>query len=286
MWSEPAETGAGLFQKGVDARTHHVMEHPQIMPAAPPRRLAKRPARVAGSSGRGNVNVGRVNVAVVEAYTGLARRVLAGPARLGRTRLVAVDGPSGAGKSVFATRLADALAAVPGGGRPPLVRTDDLLDGWDDQLTFWDRLEEWVLGPVRAGRAGGYRRYSWVRRRFADRVVPVPAAPVLIVEGVSAARAAIRPELTLAVLVTAPAGLRLSRALARDGARILPELRRWHAGERAHFAADGTRAAVDLVVDGAPDVPHDPDRYYVRAGRRPGSDGVAGRRPGSDGVAG
>lgn len=217
-----------------------------------------------------------MNVAVVEAYAGLARRVLAAPPRLGRTRLVAVDGPSGAGKSVFATRLADAFAAAPGGGRPPLVRTDDLLDGWDDQLTFWTRLEERVLAPVRAGRAGGYRRYSWIRRRFLGPVVPVPVAPVLIVEGVSAARAAVRPELTLAVLVTAPAELRLSRALARDGAKVLPELRRWHAGERAHFAADGTAAAVDLVVDGAPDLPHDPDRYFVRHGRRPGSDVVAG----------
>ncbi|ATO18075.1 hypothetical protein CO540_25630 [Micromonospora sp. WMMA2032] len=246
------------------------------MPRVPPRRPVNGSARVAGSSGRGNVSVGRVNVAVVEAYADLAGRVLAGPARLGRTRLVAVDGPSGAGKSVFATRLADALAARAGGDRPPLVRTDDLLDGWDDQLTFWTRLEEWVLGPVRAGRPGGYRRYSWVRRRFLDRVTAVPAGPVLIVEGVSAARALVRPELTLSVLVTAPAELRLSRALARDGAQVLPELRRWHAGERAHFAADGTVAAVDLVVDGAPAVPHDPDRYYVRFGRRPGSDTVLG----------
>jgi hypothetical protein len=214
-----------------------------------------------------------VAVAVVEAYAGLARRVLAGPARLGRTRLVAVDGPSGAGKSVFATRLADAVAALPGGARPPVVRTDDLLDGWDDQLTFWPRLEEWVLGPVRAGRPGAYHRYSWVRRRFLDRPVPVPAGPVLIVEGVSAARAAVRPELTLSVLVIAPAGLRLSRALARDGAELLPELRRWHAGERAHFAADGTGAAVDVVVDGAPDLPHDADRYYVRKPAWTGSDG-------------
>lgn len=211
-------------------------------------------------------NVGRVTVAVVEAYAELARRVLAGPARLGRTRMVAVDGPSGAGKSVFAARLADALAGLPGGGRPPVVRTDDLLDGWDDQLTFWPRLQEWVLVPLRDGRPGAYRRYSWVRRCFLPREVPVPVGPVLIVEGVSVARAAVRPELTLSVFVTAPAPLRLSRALTRDGPEILPELRRWHAGERAHFAADGTEAAADLVVDGAPTLPHDPTRYYVRRG--------------------
>ncbi|WP_089005612.1 uridine kinase family protein [Micromonospora viridifaciens] len=205
-----------------------------------------------------------MTVAVVEAYADLARRVLARPARLGPTRLVAVDGPSGAGKSVFAARLADAFAALPGCDRPPVIRTDDLLNGWDDQFTFWPRLENWVLGPVRAGRPGAYRRYSWVRRCFLQGEVPVPVGPVLIVEGVSAARAAIRPELTLAIFVTAPPELRVSRALARDGVEILPELRRWHAGERAHFAADATEAVADLVVDGAAVLPHDPDHYYVR----------------------
>ncbi|GAB3088079.1 hypothetical protein GCM10027186_56640 [Micromonospora schwarzwaldensis] len=44
MRGEPAEAGAGLFQEGVDARTHHVMEHPQIMPITSPRRPVKRPA--------------------------------------------------------------------------------------------------------------------------------------------------------------------------------------------------------------------------------------------------
>lgn len=209
-------------------------------------------------------SVGPVVVPVVETYAELGRRVLAGPARLGRTRLVAVDGPSGAGKSVFAARLADALAALPGGGRPPVVHTDDLLDGWDDQLTFWPRLEARVLAPLRAGRPGGYQRYSWVRGSFLPREVPVPPAPVVLVEGVSSARAAARPELTLSVLVAAPDELRLTWAVARDGPGILPELRRWHAGERAHFAADATADAVDLIVDGAPAVPHDPDREYVR----------------------
>ncbi|MET8041222.1 hypothetical protein ABZU25_10170 [Micromonospora sp. NPDC005215] len=220
-----------------------------------------RAGEVGELSGR---RAGGLAVVVVEAYAELARRVLAGPARLGRTRLVAVDGPSGAGKSRFAARLADALAALLGGDRPPVVHTDDLLDGWGDQVTFWPRLDEGVLAPQRAGKPGAYRRYSWVRRRFLARPVPVPVAPVLVVEGVSAARAVVRPELTLAVFVTAPASLRLARAVARDGSEILPELRRWHAGERAHFAADDTAARADLLVDGAPTLPYDADRYYVR----------------------
>ncbi|MGQ5262713.1 uridine kinase family protein [Micromonospora sp. ZYX-F-536] len=217
---------------------------------------------VGGAAARASVDV--PTVVVVEAYAELARRVLAGPARLGRTRLVAVDGPSGAGKSSFAAHLADAVAVLAGGGRPPVVHTDDLLDGWDDQLTFWPRLDEQVLTPLRVGRPGAYRRYSWVRRCFLPRPVPVPAAPVMILEGVSAARAVVRPELSLAVFVTAPAPLRLARAVTRDGQEILPELRRWHEGERAHFAADDTADRADLVIDGAPVLPHDANRYYVR----------------------
>ncbi|MFD0822594.1 uridine kinase, partial [Micromonospora zhanjiangensis] len=152
----------------------------------------------------------------------------------------------------------------------PVVRTDDLLDGWSDQFTFWPRLDDWVLAPLRAGRPGRYRRYSWLRGEFTPAWVPVPAGAVVLLEGVSAARAAIRPELTLAVFVTAPERLRLDRALARDGDHLLPHLRRWRRGEDVHFAADRTAEHADLVVDGAPELNHDPTTRYVRAG---GSDG-------------
>lgn len=201
---------------------------------------------------------------VVQAYAELARRVVAAPPRLGRTRLVAVDGPSGAGKSLFAARLAAAFAALPG-GVPPVVHTDDLLDGWGDQFTFWPRLEHRVLGPLRAGRVGGYHRYSWLRQRFTPPTVHVPPAPVVIVEGVSTARSAIRVDLTLSVFVTAPTRLRMSRALARDGAELRAALMRWQRAERAHFAVEATRRHADLVVDGAPEVPHDPWCHFVQA---------------------
>ena len=82
----------------------------------------------------------------IRRYADLAGTVLATPPRLGPVRLVAVDGPSGAGKTCFAERLAGALdrRGVPA----PVVHTDALLDGWDDQITFWPRLEEWVLKPL------------------------------------------------------------------------------------------------------------------------------------------
>ncbi|MFY1672825.1 hypothetical protein ACN27G_23155 [Plantactinospora sp. WMMB334] len=254
---------------------------------------------------------------VVESYAGLAAEILRRPARLGRTRLVAVDGPSGAGKTVFAGRLAAALGTalgtappgtappgtappgtappgtappgtappgtaplrtvpsgtvrggtVPsgtarGGPETPVVNTDDLLDGWADQFTFWHRLDEWVLAPLRAGLPGRYRRYDWTRGRFGDDWIVVPPAPVLVLEGVSSARSAVAAELTLGVFVTAPAELCRARTLARDGAALLPQLDTWRRGERAHFAADRTAERAERVVDGAA-VPDPDGTAFVR----------------------
>jgi uridine kinase len=195
---------------------------------------------------------------VIEAYRELAADVLGRPALLGATRLVAVDGPSGAGKTMFANRLANAFD-----WRVPIVRTDDFLDGWADQVTFWPRLEEWVLGPLRRGDPGRYRRYDWQAQRFGDEWFTVPPEPVVLLEGVTAARAEIRPELTLSVFVTAPAELCLARALWRDGPELRAYLEEWQRGEQRHFGVDATAQLVDLVVDGAPAVPHDPTTHFV-----------------------
>jgi uridine kinase len=182
-----------------------------------------------------------------DTFTALAAYVLELPPRLGSVRLVAVDGPSGAGKTSFALRLAKVLNA-------PVVHTDDLLDGWDDQFTFWTRLEERVLGPLRRGETATYQRYMWHRGDFAGAPVSVEPAPVVVLEGMSAARREIRPELSFAVFVSAPSDLRLSRALARDGddsVAFRAYLERWRAAEDRHFAEDGTAAAADLIIDGA-----------------------------------
>jgi uridine kinase len=190
-----------------------------------------------------------------ERFEDLAAAVHTVQPRLGTTRLVAVDGPSGAGKTWFADRLGKAVGA-------PVVHTDDLLDGWNDQFTFWHRLEESVLSPMRRGRAAAYRRYDWTCGRFGDEVVRVEPPDVLIVEGVSSARAVIRSELSLSVFVSAPPQLCLARVVERDGGHdvaFAAYLDRWRRAEVRHFAADGTAAHADLLVDGA--VTGDDDRY-------------------------
>jgi len=197
----------------------------------------------------------------VRRYADLARAVLDAAPRLGPVRLVAVDGPAGSGKTTFAGRLGRALRAA--GATVAEVHTDDLLEGWADTVSFWPRLEQQVLGPLRRGESGAYRRYDWDQGKFRVELIPVPVTDVLIVEGVTTARTAIRGELTLAVWLAAPRELRLARGIERDGEALRPQWLRWMADEATHFAADRTEARADLRVDGAPGTPHDPETEYV-----------------------
>ena len=203
----------------------------------------------------------RYSIVRPQRYDDLAHRVLAAPARLGDVRLAVVDGPAGSGKTTFAGRLAAALHAA--GATVAEVHTDDLLDGWTDTVTFWPRLEEWVLAPLRRGEPGAYRRYDWHAASFGDEWVTVRVPDVLVLDGVTSARTVTRAERTLAVWVTADPEVRLARGLARDGAALRSQWLRWMADERAHFAADRTEAAADLRVNGAPGVAHDAQTEYV-----------------------
>ena len=175
----------------------------------------------------------------------LAARILDAPPRLGGTRLVCIDGPAGSGKTTLAGRLADAL-----GGDVAVVHLEDLYAGWT--LTgALARLSAGVLRPLAEGRPGAHSRYDWHAGRFASDRVPVPVAPVLLVEGCGSSPRWLDPWTSLSIWVEAPAPLRTERGLARDGEHLAAEWRRWQELEAAEFAAQGTRARADVRVDGA-----------------------------------
>ncbi len=198
----------------------------------------------------------------VERYEHLAATILAEPPRLGPVRYVAVDGPAGSGKTTFAGRLATALREA--GADVAEIHTDDLLEGWTDMVRFWPRLSEWILVPLSRGEPARYRTYDWHRGCFDDAWQAVPVPQVLIVDGVTSARAATSPYLGLSVFVVADRDLRLTRGIERDGEVQRDEWVRWMADEERHFAADGTAGRARLVVDGAPTQPHDAEREFVR----------------------
>jgi hypothetical protein len=175
----------------------------------------------------------------------VAARVRAAPPRCGNVRVVCVDGPAGSGKTTLADAVAQRLE------RAPVVHMDDLYDGWAQDLgaPLGIRIGAWLLDAWAAGLPGQHLRYDWGQGRYAGWAT-VPAAPVVILEGCGSATAAVRRRASLVVWVEAPAEDRLVRGLARDGQALAGHWRAWQAHEDAHFAADGTRAAADVVVDG------------------------------------
>jgi hypothetical protein len=187
----------------------------------------------------------------VTTFAELADRVRAAPACLGGTRLVCVDGPAGSGKTTFAGRLVSTL-----GPGAVVVHLDDLYAGWTITGAV-PRLTAGVLRPVAEGRTGAFHAYDWGTRAFSADPTAVPAAAVLVVEGCGSGARALTAWRSLLVWVEAPQPLRMARGLARDGAELAPEWRRWQATEAAEFAREGTRERADVRVDGAADAPRD-----------------------------
>ena len=169
--------------------------------------------------------------------------VLATPARLGRTRLVLVDGPAGSGKTTLAGRLADALGCA-------VLHGDDMYEGWDGLPTLWATLGPLVLEPLARGEAARFRRWDWVRGERAEEVAVPAGAPYLVVEGVGVAGRRSRPYASLVIYVEAPWDVRLARGIARDGEGMRDEWLRWEAAEAPILAAEGTREAADVLLDG------------------------------------
>lgn len=168
----------------------------------------------------------------------LVSLLLSRPPMLGSGRLLCVDGPAGAGKTTLAAAVAELVTAT-------VVHLDDLYDGWHGLPRLRDQLDPLLL-PLARGEAGSYRRYDWAAGRYASTVVVEPA-PLLILEGVGSGLAAYSSLRTLLVWVDAPADVRLARWRARDGAEVEPFIADWTAAEAALFAAEGTRAAADVI---------------------------------------
>jgi uridine kinase len=183
--------------------------------------------------------------------------------RPGPVRLVGIDGCAGAGKTTLATRLSAAASSA------PVVHTDDFAS-YEDPFGGWPRLLDQVLEPLLCGTTATFRAYDWDARRLADDSITIPPASIVVIEGVGATRGAWRDRLALRVWVDCPRELRLRRGIERDGEALREFWLSWMQGEDGYVAAESPRDHADLVVDGAPSVPHDPAMEFVQilSGRR------------------
>ena len=191
----------------------------------------------------------------VVALTDLVARLRESPARAGTTRVLAIDGRGGSGKTMLADRLASLLDAS-------VVHMDDLFPGWDGLAAAAPILHRWVLEPLARGETARYRRYDWSRDAYGG-WVGVPPSDTLVVEGCACGSRIAAPYLSLLLWIEAPRTVRFDRGMRRDGETFRPHWERWARQEDAVFAAEGTRERADYRVDGAPSVPHDPEREVV-----------------------
>ena len=172
--------------------------------------------------------------------------LLAQPPRLGPGRLLSIDGPAGSGKTTLAAAVEHAAGAALDNVR--VLHMDDVYEGWHGLGSAPHRLRNDVLEPLSFGRPGFYRRWDWNADDWAE-LHAVQPVELLIVEGVGSGSPELRHHCSTLVFVTAPADLRLSRGLARDGERARDNWTAWMADEQRHFAASGTEWEADLHVD-------------------------------------
>ena len=144
----------------------------------------------------------------------------------GRVRLVGIDGCGGAGKTTFATRLSDVLRDVSARAErdTPVIHTDDFASH-DEPVEWWPTMLHDVIEPLLRNEPASYRPYDWVTRQRTD-TVTVPPAPVILIEGVGATRAAWRDKLAMRIgrLPARPETATRHRTRRRRAARVLDVL--------------------------------------------------------------
>jgi hypothetical protein len=156
-----------------------------------------------------------------------------------------VDGHAGSGKTTFAGRLATAL------GGAPVLHLDDVAT--HEELFGWtERLLSGVIEPFGRGEPARYAPYDWTAREFGP-VCELPAAPVVLLEGVGAGRRALRPWLARLLWMELPHAQAWARGRRRDGEAQSEFWDGWVRAERRHFAEDPTRPFADHVVRQCPE---------------------------------
>ena len=181
-----------------------------------------------------------------------------------RPIVVALDGGSGAGKTTIAEilmRLTE-IALVPlddfyqtviPESEWPHKTVEERLNGVFD----WSRVRSESLEPLRAGRAGRWHAFDFMRGlgkagtySFKKEVTEVAPAPTILVEGAYSASPPLRDLIDLAVLVEVQNKVRHLRAVARgDDAALLAEWHQiWDEVETYYFEHVCPPGSFDLVV--------------------------------------
>lgn len=132
--------------------------------------------------------------------------------------IVGLAGPSGSGKTAFSAKITDFLPGVTVLSLDNYNDASRLIDGnFDDpRLTDYDLLLE-NLGHLRAGKSAQVPHYDFKQsKRTGYSAVPVPRSRIVIVEGIYALSARLRPHLDLRVSIQGGVHFDLVKRVLRD----------------------------------------------------------------------
>ncbi len=122
----------------------------------------------------------------------------------------------------------------------------------EELFTWTGRLLRQVVEPLRRGEPARYAPYDWTARSFGPSR-ELPAAPVILLEGVGAGRRALRPYLARLLWMELPHEEAWTRGQQRDGEAQSEFWDGWVRAERLHFAEDPSRPFADFLVRQRPE---------------------------------
>jgi hypothetical protein len=179
-----------------------------------------------------------------------------------RPVVLAIDGRSSGGKTTLAGRLRDAVA------ESAVVHTDDIA-WWYSRFGWSELLISGVLIPARSGRPVCYRPPPWDERERPGAIEVPAGCPLLIVEGIGAARRESAHLIDAVIWVQSDERETERRNLARvgqpGGLPTEQDYREWMAEEIPFQAGQRLWERADLIVCGTPEIPFDPATELVIA---------------------
>jgi hypothetical protein len=186
----------------------------------------------------------------------------AGRGAINRPVVLAMDGRSSSGKTTLASRLADAVAGS------AVVHTDDV--AWQHSRFGWaDLLNEGILIPARAGRLVMFRPPRWDEHQRKGAIWVPAGCPLLIIEGVGAARRESVGLIDAAIWVQSDEREIERRSRARVGqpgnAPTVGDWQAWMAEEVPFLAGQRPWERADVAICGTPEIPFDPGTELVVA---------------------
>ena len=181
--------------------------------------------------------------------TGVVSEIKSSSALCGNSRIVTIDGPAGSGKTTLANEIAIELAKSQ--VDVTVVHLDELYEGWENALEpkLYERIDAWILAPLRNGLGPRHLKFDWHLNRYAA-WSELPAASIVIIEGVGSGHTSLREEVSQAIWVEADEHLLLDRVVERDGFTVRDEMLIWKVRERDYFELHGVKQAAQIHLRG------------------------------------